>query len=119
MMEILQVAVNKLKCNFLDVIEDNYISQNYGINSCKNYTIKTFNSIKLELIFVSNLQYVCLNDKQLLKVKSGNYKNLFTRKAHSGKIKDIELEDPIIINNITVVNNIASEHNDEWLTTEF
>ena len=118
-MEILQAVVNKLKCKFTDFIEQEYIVKNYGIKSCIDNTIKSFNSNKLEIIFLSNIGYVCINENQLRKIKSGNYKNLFKRKAFSGKLEDVFLEDPVIINNITIVNNVTPEQNDEWLTTEF
>lgn len=120
MMEILQAAASKLKTRFAEIIEQDYISQNYGIKSCLGKNIKSFNSLKLELLFVDNLRYVCLNEKQLQKVKTGNYKNLFKRKAYSGKLQDIDLQDPVVvINNINIVNNVATTGNDEWLTTEF
>lgn len=118
-MEILQVAASKLKCKFAETISGEYVYKNYGIKSCGKHIFKPFDNIKLELIFISNIEYVCLNQNQLMKIKAGNYKNLFVRKAYSGKIKDIDLNDPVIINNITIVNNVASDHNDEWLTTEF
>lgn len=118
-MGILQTAVNKIKCEFTDFIEQDYISQNYGIKSCHRNGIRSFETIKLEAIFLSNLCYIPLKENQLRKIKAGNYKNLFRRKAFSGKLENIHLEDPVIVNNITVVNNIASDHNDEWLTTDF
>lgn len=122
MMEILQVAVNNLRSKFSNLVSEEYINKNYGLKPCNDIVIKSFNSIKLELIFVSNLEYVCLNQNQLAKVKAGNYKNLFKRKSYSGKMDNVELEDPVIINNITVVNNTITSSpstNDEWLTTEF
>lgn len=118
-MGILQVAVNNIKCKFSSLIEDSYIQNNYGIKLCKNFSIKDFNSVKLELIFLDNLNFINLNQKQISKIASGNYKNLFKRKVYSGKMSDITLEDPVIVNNITIVNNVASEQNDEWLTTDF
>ena len=90
-MEILKVAVSKLKCKFSEFVRDKYIVENYGIKSCKDNILKPFENIKLELIFLSNLGYICINDKQLQKIKSGNYKNLFIRNSYLIKVKDIVL----------------------------
>lgn len=118
-MEILQVVANKLKCRFSDLVQDMYIKDNYGIKSCKDNTIQSFDSVKLELIFISNLKYVCLNARQLQKVKAQNYKNLFTRKAYSTKLEDVVLEEPTIINNtyITNVTNVTTD--DTWDQTDW
>lgn len=120
-MEILKVAANKLKCDFSNLVKDDYIIENYGIKSCKNFVIKSFNSTKLELIFISNLAYVCLNDNQLQKIKAGNYKDLFTRKPFTINLGDVILEEPVIINNtyITNVTNINNGEQDMWDQTDW
>lgn len=118
-MGILQTAASKVKCEFAEFIEQDYISQNYGIKSCHRSGIRTFANIKLEKIFLDNLNYLCLKENQLKKIKAGNYKNLFRRKAFSGKLENIYLDDPVIIQNNITINNVVSNDNDEWLTTEF
>lgn len=55
----------------------------------------------------------------LKKIKSGNYKNLFVKESSLASINEVDLKDPVIINNITIINNTGSTQNDEWLTTEF
>ncbi len=122
MMEILQVVANKLKSDFSKKIKDNLTDQNYGLKSCTGKSTKDFNNIKLELIFITNLCYIPLNDSHLRKIKSGNYTNLFARKAYSGALADIVLGDTVIVNNTTIINNTIIESdngNDVWLTTEF
>ena len=95
-MKILQVAVNKLKCNFAEMISNDYIVKNYGIKSCATHILKPFENIKLELIFLANIEYVCLTDDQLRKVKAGNYRNIFLKETDT-KILEMELIDPVII----------------------
>lgn len=95
-MEILQVAVNKLKCRFSEMIEEEYIVENYGIKSCTNHFLKPFDNIKLELIFLSNIEYICLSEDQLRKIKSGNYKNLFFKKPNF-EVREVDLINPVII----------------------
>lgn len=120
-MEILQTVANKLKCVLSNTMKDQQIIDNYGIKLCKSNPIKSFNTNKLELIFVSNLGYICLSDRQLQKIKSQNYKNLFTRKAYSNKLGDVVLEEPIIINNtyITNVTNVTNGGEDVWDQTDW
>lgn len=78
-METLQVAVNNIKNKFTDLIQEIYVTRNYGLKSCNDNIIKSYNSTKLELIFLSNIGYVCLTQKQLLKIKAGSFKNLFVK----------------------------------------
>ena len=120
-MEILQTVANSLKCKLATAIKDKYITENYGIKSCKPNSIKSFNSDKLELIFISNIYYICLSDKQLQKIKSQNYKNLFIRKAFSNRLGDVILEESIVINNtyITNVTNINNGGEDMWDQTDW
>jgi len=80
-MEILPTVVNKLRVKFSELIEDIYISRNYGIKSCDDNTIKSYNNIKLELIFLTNVEYVCLTNKQLFKIQNSGYKDLFKTKS--------------------------------------
>jgi hypothetical protein len=81
MMEILQVAVSKLKIKFSELVDAIYSFKNYGIKSCNNNISKSYNSVKLELIFLMNVEYVCLTDEQLFKIQNNSFKCLFKKES--------------------------------------
>ena len=63
---------------------------------------------KLEIIFLSNIDYLELKQNQLNRVLSRNYKNLFKKKLYSIDSEDVELEEPVIVNNTKVTQNITN-----------
>ena len=64
-MEALKTIVNRLKTDFAEKIEFDLIDTNYGIKSCLNSIFDKFNYKKLEILFLSNLDYLDLNQNQL------------------------------------------------------
>lgn len=123
MMETLQDVVSNLKISICNKIEQDYISQNYGVKSCLDSMYENFNFKKLELIFLNNLCYLNPNSDQLNKILVGNYKNLFKRKLCALDVEDIELEEPTVIVNNTTVNNVTNISNpieeDTWDQTDW
>ena len=124
MMETLQNVVNNLKIVISNKIEYDYINQNYGIKSCLDSIYENFNFKKLELIFLNNLCYLSLNQEQLNKILVGNYKNLFKKSTCILNADDVELEKPVIVNNITTnntINNITNSitEEDTWDQTDW
>lgn len=120
-MVTLQDVVNKLKINSANTVELKLINTNYGIVSCNAESFKTFNSNKLEIIFLSNINYMCLLPSEMNTVLTGNYKDLFKIDCLSS-IDDIKLEKPIVVNNTTVVNNYVTNNvvqEDYWDQTDF
>jgi len=115
-METLQTVVNKLKVDFAKKAETNLIVNNYGIKFCVDSPFVSFNSKKLELIFLSNLCYLSLKENQLNRILVQNYKDLFKKKAYCLNVDDIELEDPVIVNNY-ITNNYQVD--DYWDQTDF
>lgn len=67
-MEILQTAVSKLKIDFCRKLEIDLIKNNYGIKSCAESVFNSFNSKKLEIIFLSNIDYLHLTCGQIGKL---------------------------------------------------
>ena len=121
-METLQTVVNKLKVDFTEKIENDIIVDNYGIKSCVSDGFKSFNFKKLEIIFLSNLCYLNLKQNQINKILVGNYKNLLKKKVDSIEFENIELEEPVIVNNITNITNNSTINNnldDYWDQTDF
>lgn len=122
-METLQDVVSNLKIAICNKIEYDYIDQNYGVKSCLDSIYENFNFKKLELIFLNNLCYLAPNEDQLNKILIGNYKNLFKRKLCALDVENIELEEPVIINNNTTVNNVTNITNpleeDTWDQTDW
>lgn len=104
-METLQAVVNRLKVDFSKKIEADIIFDNYGIKSCVQDGFKGFNFKKLEIIFLSNLCYLNLKENQIKKILVGNYKDLLKKKVCPLDADDIELEQPVIVNNYFEGNN--------------
>lgn len=100
-MEILKDVVSKIKSEFTNRINQNYMVKNYGVD-CNIKNIRSFESIKLELIFLSNINYICLNDNQIKKIKSRNYKNLLKKDDCICSSNTICTEDPILVGDITL-----------------
>lgn len=67
-METLQSAVNKLKIDFCKKIETDLIKTNYGIKSCAESVFNSFNSKKLEIIFLTNICYLNLSKSKISKL---------------------------------------------------
>ncbi len=119
-METLQTVVSNLKAESAKKFEIKFIEKNYGLKSCSKFNFNTFNSNKLEIIFLSNIEYLCLNEQQLQKVLNRRYKNLIRRKSISIDITNIEIEAPVIVNNVTNVTNITNNNLDDyWDQTDF
>lgn len=119
-METLQTVVSNLKAESAKKFEIKFIEKDYGLKSCSKFNFNTFNSNKLEIIFLSNIEYLCLNEQQLQKVLNRRYKNLLKRKTCSTDLNEIELEAPIIVNNVTnITNNITNTIEDYWDQTDY
>ncbi len=119
-MTILNPVVNNLKITQAKIAEQNLLNENYGIKFCIKDTSKLFNSNKLEIIFLENLEYLDLKQNQINKIKVQNYKGLLKKKLYQKDFENIELETPVIVNHNTIINNtIIDNVNDEWETNEF
>lgn len=81
-MEILIAAINKLKCKFSDEMEENLCVENYGISSCDEDGIKICGSLKLRIIFLENIKYLCLSVSQLNQIENGDYRVCCIKKNH-------------------------------------
>lgn len=115
-METLQTVVSKLKVDFSKKIESDIISNNYGIKFCVDPAFISFNFKKLEIIFLSNLCYLNLNENQMNKILIQNYKDLIKKKSYCLDVDDIELEQPVIVNNYITNNNYLDDY---WDQTDF
>jgi len=113
-MERLENVVSNLKCESANYIIDKYTSINYGIKTCNDNLFKTFENIQLEILFLSNLDYLDLTSSQLDKILIGNYTNLISIKKKLIRTSDIELEEPVIVNNVFNVTNENDWDQTDW-----
>ena len=84
--------------------------------------VNKFISNKLEIIFLSNLNYLCLIQSEMDTILTGNYKDLFKTDCSLSNVDDIKLEKPVVVNNTTVVNNYVTNNvvqEDYWDQTDF
>lgn len=111
-MGIFQDAVNNIKKELAEMCIDEYYSNKYAIKTCDIISkFKTFNNLKIELLFLNNTEYLTLTLCQNKKILSGNYKNLFIRFDDLEAIESLKLQGPIQVNNIT---NVYNNSNDLW-----
>lgn len=107
-METLKDVVSELKSNIAKKLEIDLYNENYGIKSCFKNNFNKYNIEKLEIIFLSNIDFLELKQNQLNRILSRNYKNLFKKKLYTIDSENVELEEPVIINNTKVTQNITN-----------
>ena len=113
-MGIFQDAVNNIKKEIAELQIDEYYSNKYAIKTCDIISkFKTFNGLRLELLFLDNTEYLTLTLSQNKKILSGNYKNLFIRFDDLEAIESLKLQGPIQVNNVTNIYN-NNNTNDLW-----
>lgn len=107
-METLKDVVSELKVNIAKKLEIDLYNENYGLVSCFKNNFNKYTVEKLEIIFLSNIDFLELKQNQLNRVLSRNYKNLFKKKLYTLNSEDIELEEPVIVNNTKVTQNVTN-----------
>lgn len=107
-METLKDVVSELKSNISKKLEIDLYNENYGIKSCFKNNFNKYSIEKLEIIFLSNIDFLELKQNQLNRILSRNYKNLFKRKLYTIDSEEVELEEPVIVNNTKVTQNITN-----------
>jgi hypothetical protein len=107
-METLKDVVSELKVNIAKKLEIDLYNENYGLISCYKNNFNKYNIEKLEIIFLSNIDFLELKQNQINRVLSRNYKGLFKKKLYCIDSEDIELEEPVIVNNTKVTQNVTN-----------
>ena len=107
-MVIFQAVANNKKQEIAELLINKMYSEKYMIDTCNTNQFATYNSLKLELLFLDNLEYFKLSAGQTKKILAGNYKNLFV------KLDDLEKIEKLQLHSIIEVTNIYNNGNDLW-----
>jgi len=111
-MGIFQDAVSNIKKQLAEMQIDKLYSEQYSIKTCNTISFKSESSLRVELLFLDNTEYLTLTLSQNKKILTGNYKNLFIRADDLEAIESLKLQNPIQVNNITNIYN--NTQNDLW-----